>query len=603
MCGISIIISPENKIDEHLLKRMNDSIKHRGPNGEGFYIDNEIGIGLGHRRLSIIDLSDGGSQPMSWKDKYIITYNGEIYNYIELREELISLGYQFTSQSDTEVVLAAYDKWGTDCFAKFNGMWAMCIYDKQTKKAILCRDRFGVKPLYYFKRASSIYASSEIRQLLATGLIEHKPNYEILMNFLVLSLVEQDQQTFFDSVFSLAPSHYLIFDFTTGKSEITQYYFLKIKDEVRKQDEEKSITGYHELIRNSIKIRLRSDVKVGTCLSGGLDSSYIASVASAESKKNTGKRFFGITASSIDEANNEVHWAKMVAEKADLDWNIVQPSKEDFKSKLMEVVNCQEEPFTSPSVFMQHFVMQKASELDCTVLLDGQGGDETLLGYERYYMSYLNGLSLFKKIKAFKKITENSKLNLKQVLQYYFYFNKIGVRKLVARSRHKNIKIEYFGLVNWSHLEELTSAFKNIDNLQHFEITKACLPHLLKYEDRNSMWYSIEARIPFIDYRLVDYALSIKPTTKIKNGWTKYVLRKGSADVLPEEIIWRKNKYGFESPDRIWLSDKVEIMNKIKSSKLLCKVTNTIPEQIDNLEILWRYYSVALWEEQFEIVS
>ena len=601
MCGISVIISPGNKIDQTLLKKMNDQIVHRGPDGEGIYIDDEMGIGLGHRRLSIIDLTDAGHQPMNWKEKYTITYNGEIYNYIEIREELANQGYQFTTQSDTEVILAAFDFWGTKCFNKFNGMWAFCIYDQLKRKAFLCRDRFGVKPLYYITAGDCIYAGSEIKQLLVTGFVQPKANMEVLMNYLVLGLVEQDQQTFFESINSIPPSHFLEYDFSLNTYSIERYYTLKVDYQIRNKSDEEAIEGYHQLLKNSIELRLRSDVKVGTCLSGGMDSSYIATVASSEYMMQTNQKFIGITASSLDEDNDETNWAKIVAENAGIDWNTLLPTKNDFLDRLEDVIYCQEEPFSTPSVFMQNFVMEKSAKLGCTVLLDGQGGDETLLGYERYYFSYLNGLPFLKRIKEFLNIHKHSKLSLKQSILMMFYFNSFNLRRLISRFRHLNIKEEYLNKVNWKHLKKITTAAGNIDANQYLEITQTCLPHLLKYEDKNSMNHSIETRLPFIDYRVVEYAISIKPELKIKDGWTKFVLRKGSENILPDEIRWRKNKYGFDSPDKIWLSDKKKFMDMISKSPLINKIVKNLPDFSDNNELLWKYYNIAIWENQFQI--
>jgi asparagine synthase (glutamine-hydrolysing) len=602
MCGISVVITPEKNIEKEILVRMNDVISHRGPDGEGFFYDNEAGVGLGHRRLSIIDLTDAGAQPMHWMEKYVITYNGEIYNYIEIRQELIKQGYFFKSHSDTEVILAAYDYWGLDCFPKFNGMWAICLYDKANNKVVLSRDRFGVKPLYYFNCKNGFYASSEIKQLLTTGFVQRKPNYEVLLNFLVLSLVEQDQQTFFESIYSLPPSHNLIYDLQKNEFVINQYYQLQINQSVRKLNETDAIVGYHNIFLDSIRLRLRSDVKVGTCLSGGLDSSYIATIAASLNKEITKVPFIGITASSLDPKNDEVKWAKIVADAAEINLHVIQPTKEDFETSIKNVVYCQEEPFTSPSIIMQHFVMAKAAKLKCTVLLDGQGGDETLLGYERYYIPYINGLSFINKIISFNHIRKNSKLKISDIFLYYLYFNNLFVRKLVSKFRHKFIKKEFIEKVNWGHLKNIVSAYKNIDKNQSFEIAHACLPHLLKFEDRNSMWHSIETRLPFIDYRLVEFAHSINPTIKIKDGWTKYVLRKGTNDILPDAIRWRKIKFGFESPDKIWLKDKNKLVDKISNSPLLNSMFEKKFDAQDNLEILWRYYSVALWEEEFNIV-
>lgn len=601
MCGISVIITPNKTIDQELLKRMNDKIAHRGPDGEGFYVNDEVGIGLGHRRLSIIDLTDGGHQPMYWKDNFVITYNGEVYNYIELRDEMIKNGYQFSTQSDTEVILACFDFWGKDCVKRFNGMWAFCIYDKINKKAFLCRDRFGVKPLYYLLDGENIYAGSEIKQLLETGLVTRKPNVEVLMNYLVLGLVEQDQQTFFESISSLPPSHFLEFDFKTKKYVVERYYTLKIDYSLRNKSEEEVINGYHQLLKNSIQLRLRSDVKVGTCLSGGLDSSYIAIVASTEYEKINSQKFIGITASSVDKTNDESNWAKIVADKANLDWQTLKPVNDDFFSALEKVIYCQEEPFGTPSVFMQYFVMQKSASLGCKVLLDGQGGDETLLGYERYYFSYLNGLSIINRIKAFFKIHKHSKLTLKQSFLMQLYFNNFNLRKVISVSRNKNIKKEYLKKVNWGHLNNITKTSSNIDSNQSFEIINTCLPHLLKYEDKNSMWHSIETRLPFIDYRVVEYAVSIDPELKIKDGWTKFVLRKGSENILPDEIRWRKNKYGFESPDKVWMANSKPFIDEISKSPLINSFTKSLPDFSNNFELLWKYYNIAMWEKQYNI--
>lgn len=601
MCGISIIISPEKNVNENVLRQMNAIIVHRGPNDEGFYFNEEKTVGLGHRRLSIIDLTEAGHQPMFWKDRYVITYNGEIYNYIELKKELEDVGYRFSTHSDTEVILAAYEYWGKDCQQKFNGMWAFCIYDKVKKTAFISRDRFGVKPLYYTSMDGVFYAGSEIKQLLESGM-ERRVNKQVLMNYLVLGMVEQDEQTFFESINSLPSSHYLEYDLQKKSFVVERYYSLRINEKVRKYNLEEAVNGYHQLLQDSITIRLRSDVKVGTCLSGGLDSSYIASYGSSVYRKNSGQKFTGITASSLDAANDEQQWAKLVADRSDLNWQITQPDKADFLSVIDKVITSQEEPFGTPSIIMQYFVMEKSASLGCTVLLDGQGGDETLLGYERYYASFLNNFSLFKKFEAFKNIAKNSKLTLKQAVLMQFYFTNFRLRKYVVKSKQKLLNKEYFKFVDWEHLKKLSDAAKNVDDLQYFEITKSCLPHLLKYEDRNSMSQSIETRLPFLDYRAVEFAYSINPELKIQDGWTKFILRKGAKNVLPDDITWRKNKYGFESPDNIWMNDRKLFFDEIKKSPLLNKIYSAIPEELSN-EQLWRLFNIARWESIYQVQS
>jgi asparagine synthase (glutamine-hydrolysing) len=601
MCGISIFINPDSKVNIDLLKKMNDKVFYRGPDGEGFYINDEVGIGFGHRRLSIIDLSENGKQPMKFGEKYVITYNGEIYNYIELREELISAGYQFSTASDTEVILASYDHWGKTCVQKFNGMWAFCIYDIVNGIVLMCRDRFGVKPLYYTHCDNLFLAGSEIKQLLEYDKVPREANMEVLLNYLVMGLEEQDHHTFFNNIYSLPPSHYLIYNIDEKKYQISKYYDLNILPDVRNLSESDAISGYHDLLHNSIKLRLRSDVKVGTCLSGGMDSSYIASVASEMYQTSNNSKFIGITASSLDEKNNELIWAKAVADESDLEWHVVEPSRQDFLSKIDEIIVSQEEPFGTPSIFMQYFVMKKSAELGCTVLLDGQGGDETLLGYERYYFAHLNSLPLYKKLKAFVSISNNSRLSILSTIKMYFYFNHFPLRKMLLKYRNRNIKKSFMKNVNWDHLKEISDAFENVDICQKLEITKTCLPHLLKYEDKNSMKNSIETRLPFLDYRLVEYAFSINPELKIKNGWTKYILRKSAQEKLPEKVVWRKNKIGFESPDKIWLADTKSMLNVINESQILKLITNYIPDFQSDYIKLWKYYNIAKWEKIYQV--
>jgi asparagine synthase (glutamine-hydrolysing) len=600
MCGISLIIDPSNTVDRGVILKMNNEIIHRGPDGEGYYFDDICGLAMGHRRLAIIDLTDGGQQPMHWYEKYIVIFNGEIYNYIEIKEELIEFGYHFKTQSDTEVILASYDQWGINCFKKFNGMWAIVIYDKLQKKVILSRDQFGIKPLYYTIIGDKLYASSEIRQLIRTGIVIPRPNYSVLMNFLIFGFNQHNEETFYESILSLTPSYNMIYDLETKTISKYRYFELLVNKNVREMSEQDAINGYVDLLKHSIKIRLRSDVKLGSCLSGGLDSSIIASYASSIYNSQS-EKFTGITASSIDINNDESKWAEILALYSKLDWVITRPEEEQFHEYLDEVIKCQEEPFGSPSVLMQFFVMMKSADFNCTVLLDGQGGDETMLGYERYFPAYLNSLNIYERFKEAIKISKHSKLNFIQIFGYYIYFNSWFLKKIIAKKRHKGIKEKYFKLINWKNLRSTFFSNRIIDNYQKTELESSCLPHLLKLEDKNSMWHSIETRLPFLDHRVVEFAYSINSNFKIKNGWTKNILRVGAKDLVPDSILWRKNKFGFEAPYSIWMSNKPNILKVINESSLIKEITNYVPLDMKNIEILWRYYSIALWEKEFKI--
>lgn len=600
MCGISgILVKDNSEVDQAMLKKMNDAVSHRGPDGEGFYINGKVGFG--HRRLSIIDLSELGAQPMKYGDDLMLTFNGEVYNYIELRASLKKKGYVFASGTDTEVVLAAYQEWGQECVSHFNGMWAFAIHDQKKNQVFISRDRFGVKPLYYYENQSFLLFGSEIRQIL-TQKRHRKVNQQILFDYLYLGYHHHTNQTFFESVFSLDPGHNLIFDLGSGQYKISKWYELEINKEIRKLPFDQAQKLFEETIDNAINLRLRSDVKVGTCLSGGLDSSYIATVAAKTFNADAEEKFTAITAKSIEKENDESVFAEMVVRHANLDWKVTFPQKEDFLKVVEDVIETQEEPFGGPSVMMQYFVMEKAKKENCTVLLDGQGGDEGLLGYDRYYACFLNQQKgLFNKIKSYINISKNSRLSIKDLLLYSVYFNNSKVRAWVQISRNKHIKPEFKSFVNYELLMQISNASKNMDDLQKFEITRIQLQKLLKYEDRNSMRFSIEARVPFVDYKVMELALSLPFSYKVNGGWSKYVLRKSAENKLPRKIIWRKAKIGFEAPKN-WFLDKEVIVKTITDSEFLSNIIDKqkISSGIDEVS-MWKLFNVAIWAKKFDV--
>ncbi len=600
MCGIAGIIHKNNTLVDLIeLKKMTDVAKHRGPDGEGHFIDSNIAFG--HRRLAIIDLSEAGHQPMQ-KDNMVITFNGEIYNYIEIRTELENSGIVFSTKTDTEVILKAYQKWGEDCVHKFNGMWAFAIFDKKKNKIFISRDRFGIKPFYYYETDSSLFFGSEIRQLL-THLKERKVNKQILFDFLYLGYHHHNEDTFFEGIFSLAPGHNLIFDIKKNTYQIEQYYKLMVNEEYSKLKFDDALKLFRKTIDDAIALRLRSDVRVGTCLSGGMDSSYIAATAAKSFNAKSNKRFTAITAKSVEKRTDESHFAKMVVDSSNLDWKITQPSKEDFLKVVDQVIEAQEEPFGSPSIIMAYFVMQKAKEEGCTVLLDGQGGDESLLGYDRYYAAYVSQQKgLFNKLKSAINVSKNSKLSLKDVFLYNIYFNNASVRALRQSRRYNYIKPEFKSFVNKKLLQKVADANKNIYKLQEFEITRVQLQKLLKFEDRNSMHFSIETRVPFVDYKVVELAYSLPFSYKMHEGWSKYILRKAAKDKLPDEIVWRRNKFGFEAPTKTWLSDKDEFLSEIKNSIFIKSFVDIekLHSKIDDIAF-WKLYNIAIWAKKFNV--
>lgn len=601
MCGISGIIGAKNKSNlEFDLRSMNDLIYHRGPDAEGFYIHNNLGFG--HRRLSILDLSEQGNQPMDYSH-CTITYNGEIYNYIEIKNTLVSKGYSFRSDSDTEVILAAYTEWGVKCVQYFNGMWAFAIHDKKKDIVFLSRDRFGIKPLYFMEHAGTFYFGSEIKQLLYF-IPNPKVNRQILFDYLYLSYHHHTNNTFFKGIQSLPHSHNVIYSIKDNSYSIDKYYNLKINPEYSKLSLENALQKHKELMSQSIRLRLRSDVKVGTCLSGGMDSSFIAASAAPIYKQKAKDNFTAITAKSIEKKTDESQYAKEIVDRYNLDWGTTKPSKKDFLESVDEVIKLQEEPFGSPSIIMQYFVMKKAKEKGCIVMLDGQGGDETLLGYDRYYATYVNQQKgLINKIKSSIEVSKNSKLSLKDVVLFNLYFNNKTIRKIRQIRRNKFIKKPYKKYFNNDLLSRITKKNSNIEELQHSEITKTQLQKLLKYEDRNSMYNSIEARVPFIDHNIVEFAISIPFEYKMFEGWTKYILRRNGTEILPNTITWRKNKFGFESPKDIWLSDKAYFLDQILKSPFINNFIDSktlIKSKIDAIT-LWKLYNISVWANKFNV--
>lgn len=595
MCGIAgIILKDFAGINKSDLQSMTDKIIHRGPDGEGHYINSNIG--LGHRRLAILDLSEAGHQPMI-DEEFVLTYNGEIYNYLEIKEELKKLGHIFKTDSDTEVIIYAYKEWSTDCVLKFNGMWAFALYDKTKKELFVSRDRFGIKPFYYINNEKGFYFGSEIKQLIHF-LPEIKVNREILFDFLYFSYQHHTNETFFKGIVSMPAGHNLIYNLDYNKFTISQYYNLA-KPKIIDADIDKCIELYKKEFNSAINLRLRSDVKVGTCLSGGLDSSYVAKVAS---EKYKGK-FTAITGQSIDTKNDETKYARIVAEKHGLEMSVTAPTKKDFFRVLDDVIYFQEEPFGTPSIVMQYFVMKKAKEKGCIVMLDGQGGDETLLGYERYFVPFLKTIKPpFERIKIFKQLSNNSKLSMKELFSYYVYFSIPFMRNYVLKYKGKYILKKNKKYFNFSISSNFIRASKNLFDLQKHEITKIQLQKLLKFEDRNSMAHSVEARVPFIDYKLLELALSIPINYKIKDGWSKYILRRCFGQNEPKEIVWRKNKFGFEAPTDIWMENKEFFIDEIKSSTFLSKIIDKgkVNKEFDN-HTLWKLYSVSKWSKKFNV--
>ena len=596
MCGISGVINKNNKsVEELLIHQMTNIIAHRGPDSSGSYLYKNIAFG--HRRLSILDLSSSGHQPMKYLDDLVITYNGEIYNFIEIREELIQKGYIFDSNSDTEVILKAYHCWGKTCVNYFNGMWSFSILDIKQKIVFCSRDRFGVKPFYYIENNDLFSFGSEISQLLPF-LPNRILNKKVALDYLISGIEECSNETFFKDIYLLKGGHNLVFDLQTNSYEIERYYNLKLSDQ-----KNTSVDDYIQELKRSITLRLRSDVKVGTCLSGGIDSSTISSFAS-KLYQNSNEKFMAIHAKSSEYKTDESEFAKIVSKISNINLNFVEPSYSDFKSNILSIIKIQQEPFGSLSIIMQYFVFKKAKELGCIVMLDGQGGDETLLGYERYYPAIVKSKKGIAKLKALLQSSKNSRLSLLDTIKYQYYFSNYKLRLKRLKFKNSFYKSEILNEYESEELRIISESYNDISILQKNEIESSQLPHLLKYEDRNSMANSIESRLPFLDYKLVELSLNTNNSLKIKDGWTKFILRKAAETILPKEIVWRKTKLGFNAPEKTWTKEfENEMIKEIEQSEILNNFIHFKKLYFKNLDLRtkWRLYNFSVWEKEFKV--
>ncbi len=610
MCGIAGIVARNGRIDlDQRIKAMTDAVRHRGPDGEGFHRSGRVAFG--HRRLAIVDLSPAGRQPMASADgRHTITYNGEIYNFIELRRELEGLGHRFRTRTDTEVLLAAYAAWGTDCLSRLNGMWSFALHDQEKGLIFAARDRFGEKPFHYAQTGDLFAFGSEIRQLLPL-LPAVSANPEVVSEYLLAGVPLRADESFFAGVAKLPAGHFLIYDLESDRLAVHRYYSLADRlAGVEERDGPEAVAAFRALFEDSIRLRLRSDVRVGTCLSGGLDSSSVSLLAARLHGAESTTPFSAITAISEDPANSEEDYAGTVVRAGGLDWIRTRPLYADFRDTLGSVVEQQEEPFTSPSVCMQSFVMRAARENGVVVLLDGQGADETLLGYERYYCAY--ALAIWRRQGAREAVRWQRQMMRNNADMTGLRFAALALRDLspalrylhyLGRARHLSPRPP---MPDW--VRRYARACLDLRSLQTLEVETTGLPPLLRFEDKNAMAHSIETRLPFLDHRLVEHCIALGWNLKMHDGWSKWVVRRSMQDVLPDSIAWRRNKIGFAAPDGLWLSRHAEIMARtVEGSALVARFCN--PDRLrDGYRRLdragrWRLFCLALWAERFGVAA
>lgn len=591
MCGIAGVYDTRGRADLGRLHRMAGLLRHRGPDDEGLVLvdpvrghafthggpdtpadvfasshayapgrgtgspsEADYRVGLVHRRLSIVDLSPAGHQPMcDPSGRHWITYNGEVYNHVELRAELESLGERFTSASDTEVILAAYRRWGRDCLRRFNGMFAFALWDGERRELFCARDRLGVKPFYYQCDGPRFAFASEPGALVLTQPHRVVPRLPAVRDLLALDWVDHGSSTFFEGLWQLPGGHELVF----GERGLAIRAWWTLDPEARSAGTPAEHAGeFERLFTDAVKLRLRADVEVGSCLSGGLDSSAV--VGTAARLANRGLHAFTC---AYDEgpAFDERPYVRAVAEATGAASHVVVPDGSDFWAVFDGLALRQAEPTAGPGLYSQWKVMQLAHGAGLKVLLDGQGGDETLAGYFRYLPARLRDHAANGDWGAFAELwgTVSDRLGFATTALHTFEpFLPAPLVELLRR-RWGQGKDRVLG----SALRAEPSAAPRPtggrrSHLWHqlaFDTLVRQLPSLLRYEDRNSMAFSIETRLPFLDWRLVEFAFSLPDDEKLDGAITKAVLRRALADRIPASVLGRRDKMGFETPTDLWL--------------------------------------------------
>ena len=623
MCGIVGIIDKNNQpVDLELLRRMADKLNHRGPDEEGHLIAGPVG--LYHKRLSIIDLATG-RQPMT-SGAVSIVFNGEIYNYIELREELKAKGHEFKTTSDTEVILHLYKEYGDECVKRLNGMFAFILHDAARRRILTARDHFGIKPLYYFVGNDCILFASEIKALLAHPAVRPEPNYDAVYDYLTFQYVLGDA-TLFKNIRKLEPGHRQIVDLDSMSVDTLKFWEPDFNVDLH-HTEAYFIYTLQNLLVDTINLQLRSDVPVGAYLSGGMDSSIVTILAS-ENYPGRIKTFTG--AFQEGPQFNESKYAKEVAERCNAEMFVVWPTESDFIDLLPRLIYHMDEPAAGPGLFPQFMVSRLAAQ-EVKVVLGGQGGDEIFGGYARFLVAYFEQAikgAIFETHDEGEHIVSLVSIlpNLPHLKPYIPM-----LKKFFEKDAFEPADRRYFRLIDRSegdmglisadfksgyNSDAIFSKFQAIFNhpktlsyynkMVHYDLT-AGLPALLQVEDRVTMANSLESRVPLLDHRIVELITRMPPRMKFKGGEMKYILKKAVKNILPATIFHRKDKMGFPVPLHIWAKNNA---GKFFRDVLLSKTcrerglfdTQAIEKLIDNENAfgrrLWGLMCLELWFRTF----
>jgi asparagine synthase (glutamine-hydrolysing) len=590
MCGIAGLVGRLEPDAPRVLERMTSALRHRGPDDEGYLLagaggtrrfrgpDTVAGIddprlpptlpegtrvAFGHRRLSILDLTRAGHGPMGTRDGRLwITYNGEIFNYVELRDQLRARGHVFETASDTEVLLAAYAEWGEDALSRLNGMFAFALYDARDRSVLGVRDRFGVKPFHYWSGQGLFAFASEIKALLAHSRVPCRPDETAVSGFLVAGALDESDRTFFADVRSL-PGGHAVRVREDGAAVVRRWYTLPEPEPAPGE-----AAALRDLLEDAVRVRLRSDVDVGTCLSGGLDSSSIVALTARLRGPDAAGAHRSFSIVYPEPGLDESPHIDAVVKATGVHGSRVTPTAAELERDLPALVRSQDEPFPSASVYSQWRVMRLAADAGVRVLLDGQGGDEVLGGYRYHLGPFLAETARTRGWRAARReialLHENAQVGrslLAGLLAYHALPIPDGIRRRAVTRYASHRRLDPALLdpdfrrrsghaTSARHRPRATLLAERREGL-----LRTSLPALLRYEDRNSMAFSVEARTPFLDFRLVERALALPASDLVRGGWTKAILRDSMAGVLPECVRLRRDKLGFATPEARWLRE------------------------------------------------
>ncbi|HEX8599657.1 MAG TPA: asparagine synthase (glutamine-hydrolyzing) [Chloroflexia bacterium] len=564
MCGIAGIFNRRGTPpDMDVLRGMNERIAHRGPDGDGFFT--EGGVALAHRALRIIDLSDAAIQPMHNHDGSLhLVFNGEVYNYVELRPELEARGYSFRSYSDTEVLLNAYEEWGVECLQRLNGMFAFAIWDSRKGRLFIARDRIGVKPVYYHWDGERLAFGSEIKALLAYPGIEARPNFAAIAEYMN-AMFTTGEHTWFEGVKRLLPGHYMVAD---GHGlQVKQWWDTPTsEDPIGKHDESYYVSRTRELLEDSVRLRLRSDVPLGAHLSGGLDSSSIVALLSRRLRDSGEpvRTFSGAFAEGP--AYDERKYVGDVVTKYGTEHHETLPTAGDLQRLLDRIVWHMDEPAAGPGILLQWAVCRITNDVGVIVINGGQGGDEAWAGYLGYVPAYFRSL-----LKAARK---HPRLLLDVVKSAVVLLSRSNTRmtllKTLARGRKARLRAST-ALGAWAGpaFKRVSTVVKDVEGASTTQVRRSALgavmyydlkwylPALLQVEDRTSMAFSLESRAPLLDYRIIELAASVPSHLKMKHLDMKHIFKEAVKDVLPASIYKRTDKMGMPTPVDIWFRESL----------------------------------------------